>query len=682
MRVVYPKKRSFMKRRYQCNVLCGMALGCLLHVPSSLWAELPADTLDNVIGEVTVEARRVSAVVSALQPEQRMERGEMEALGLNGVADAVKRFAGTTVRDYGGIGGLKTVSVRSLGAAHTAVSYDGVTVSNCQAGQIDVGRFSLDNVETLSLAVGQQSDLLQPARAYASAAMLDIRTRQPQFAEGRKDVWQVKLSGGSFGYFAPSFRYARRLGGHTSVMVEGDYVRADGIYPFELKNGRQTTTEHRRNSDICTWHAEGNLYHTFADSSRLAAKCYFYRSERGLPGAVILYNPTANERLWDENFFTQFTYDKCFSPAWQLRASVKYNHAWNRYEDTNVKYEGGLQRDVHRQDEYYLSATVLWKPSPTLSVALAQDGAVNTLLNNIDDRPNPKRLTSLTALNAVCHLGSVRLSAGAVATFTTDEVERGEAPADRKKLSPMLALNWRPWSSEAFYLRALYKNTFRVPTFSDLYYRRSGNTALKPEDAQELNLGLTWSLRPFACVEELNLTVDGYYNKVEDKIVAFPSVYVWRMRNYGEVEIGGVDATLAATVRIGRQLKLHINGSYTWQRAVDVTDSGAKNYKDQLPYTPRHSGNGSLLLETPWLHVGYTVMAVGKRYFLEQNVAANEVPSYMEHCLTLSHTFRWGGRHSLRVQGELVNLTDEQYEVTKYYPMAGRSWRVSGSWEF
>ncbi len=682
MRVVYPKKRSFMKRRYQCNVLCGMALGCLLHVPSSLWAELPADTLDNVIGEVTVDARRVSAVVSALQPEQRMERGEMEALGLHGVADAVKRFAGTTVRDYGGIGGLKTVSVRSLGAAHTAVSYDGVTVSNCQAGQIDVGRFSLDDVETLSLAVGQQSDLLQPARAYASAAMLDIRTRQPQFAEGRKERWQVKLSGGSFGYVTPSLRYARRLGGRTALMVEGDYMRADGIYPFELQNGRQTTTEHRRNSDICTWHAEGNLYHTFADSSRLAAKSYYYRSERGLPGAVILYNPTANERLWDENFFTQITYDKCFSPAWQFRASAKYNHAWNKYEDTNVKYDGGIQRDVHRQDEYYLSATVRWKPSPTLSVALAQDGVMNTLRNNIDDRPNPVRLTSLTALNAVWRVGSFRLSAGMTGTFTTDRVERGEAPADRKKLSPMLAVNWRPWSSEMCYLRALYKHTFRVPTFSDLYYRRSGNTALEPEDAQEFGLGFTWSLRPFACVEELALTIDGYYNKVEDKIVAFPSVYVWRMRNYGEVEIGGVDATLAATLRLGQGLRLHVGGNCTWQRAVDVTDAGAKNYKDQLPYTPRHSGNGSLLLETPWLHVGYTVMAVGKRYFLEQNVAANEVPSYVEHTLTLSHTFRWGGRHSLRVQGELVNLTDEQYEVIKYYPMAGRSWRLCGSWEF
>ena len=73
--------------------------------------------------------------------------------GLQNIADAVRRFAGANVKDYGGIGGLKTVSVRSLGATHTAVAYDGVAVSNTQAGQIDIGRFALDDIDMLSLSV-------------------------------------------------------------------------------------------------------------------------------------------------------------------------------------------------------------------------------------------------------------------------------------------------------------------------------------------------------------------------------------------------------------------------------------------------------------------------------------------------------------------------------------------------
>lgn len=654
-------------------------LSGLLNIP--VCAQSVADTL-HTIDEVTVAARRTPPAVASTAPVQSMGRDRLEALGLQSVADAVRRFAGATVRDYGGIGGLKTVSVRSLGAAHTAVSYDGVTVSNTQAGQIDIGRFALDNVEQLSLAVGQGSDLLQSARAYASAGILSIRTQQPTFADGRDEAWRIRLQGGSFGYVTPSLRYARKVSSRTSLMLEGDYMRADGIYPFTLDNGRTESTERRRNSDIYSWHAEGNLHHTFRDGSRLVGKGYFYRSERGLPGSVVLYNPTARQRLWDENFFTQLTYDKHFSPRWQLRALAKYNHAWNRYEDTNVKYAGGRQVDVHRQDEYYASATVRWTPSPWLSLSLAQDGFVNTLRNNIDDSPNPVRLTSLTALNAVLRYGGWHLTGGLVATWATDHVSSGTRPDDRRHLSPSVSLAWRPWESEALYLRALYKNTFRVPTFNDLYYRRSGNTALRPEDAGEFNVGLTWSARPWGWLRNLSVTADAYYNKVEDKIVAFPSVYVWRMANYGEVEIHGVDATLAATVALARGWEAELTGAYTFQQALDLTDPQAKNYRDQLPYTPRHSGNASAVVKTPWLSVGYTLMAVGKRYFMDQNIPANEIAAYVEHGISLSRSFPLGKACSLRLQADVQNLTDRQYEVIKYYPMPGRSWRVGATVSF
>ena len=88
-------------------------------------------------------------------PLQIMDRAGIDRLGVQDLSEAVKRFSGVTVQDYGGIGGLKTVSVRSLGAKHTAVSYDGVTITDAQSGQVDISRFSLDNVEMVSLSIGQ-----------------------------------------------------------------------------------------------------------------------------------------------------------------------------------------------------------------------------------------------------------------------------------------------------------------------------------------------------------------------------------------------------------------------------------------------------------------------------------------------------------------------------------------------
>ena len=220
------------------------------------------------------------------------------------MADAVRRFAGANVRDYGGIGGLKTVSVRSLGATHTAVSYDGVAVSNCQAGQIDIGRFSLDDIDMLSLSIGQDEDLLQSARLFASAGVLSIYGKNPLEDTDKPYTFKGQVKGGSFGFINPSVTWAQRIAPRTTYSVNGNYQRANGNYPFTLVNGKYITEEKRRNSDIQSWHAEGNLYHTMKDSSQLQVKAYYFDSERGLPGSIILYNNSSNERLWDCLLYT------------------------------------------------------------------------------------------------------------------------------------------------------------------------------------------------------------------------------------------------------------------------------------------------------------------------------------------------------------------------------------------
>ena len=655
---------------------------CLL--PSTIVAQENKDSINGeayLLDGVTVTARRMPAKITSTTSVQVFGKEDLKNLGLQNMGDAVKRFAGTNVRDYGGIGGLKTVSVRNLGAAHTAVSYDGVAISNTQAGQIDIGRFSLDNVSTLSLAIGHDDNLLQSARLFASAGVLNIETEKPHFENGKRHHTQVQMRGGSFGYLTPAIRHWQALGERTKLSVEGNYLHAEGEYPFTLKNGTLVTEQKRINSDVESYQGEVNLFHTFKDESELSAKAYYYNSKRGLPGAVILYNSESDERLWDENFFAQAKYKKAFSPQWTLQAQGKYNYSWNKYEDTGVEYTGGKQTDTNRQTEYYLSASALYKPTSAWSFSLSQDGFINRLHTHGANSPEPVRYTSLTALNARYQSGQLKASGSVVATYITEEVKAGNTPEDRRRLSPTLSLSWQPWEGEQLFVRALYKNTFRVPTFSDLYYLRVGNTSLKPEKATEYTVGLTWSGTPFSFTDFVSLTVDGYYNEVNDKIIAFPSTYVWKMQNYGKVHITGIDATLATAIPLGKSVNLNLSGNYSWQKALDVTNPEAKNYKHQLPYTPEHNGNVSATLEMPWVNVGYTVTMVSKRYFLAQNIEANRIDGYSEHTATLWREFKLG-KCGLRLQAEVINLTDAQYDVIKYYPMPGRSWRLTGTFHF
>jgi outer membrane cobalamin receptor len=311
---------------------------------------------------------------------------------------------------------------------------------------------------------------------------------------------------------------------------------------------------------------------------------------------------------------------------------------------------------------------------------LAQDGAINKLNTNGVKSPEPLRYTSLTALSMQYKRERFKLTGSLVATYITDEVRNGTTPKDRSKLSPAVLMSYRLLQEKQLYVRAMYKNTFRVPTFSDLYYLRVGNTNLKPENATEYSVGLTWSGESLG-LDYISITTDGYYNRVSDKIIAFPSTYVWKMQNYGEVDIYGADVTAAVGFKAIDKVNINLSANYSWQKAIDVTDSNAKNYKHQLPYTPEHSGNAAVTIEMPWVNIGYSIGIVGKRYYMAQNIEVNEIKEYNEHTATIWREFSMKDV-SLRLQAEIINLTDAHYEIIKYYPMPGRTWRLTGIFKF
>lgn len=225
------------------------------------------------------------------------------------------------------------------------------------------------------------------------------------------------------------------------------------------------------------------------------------------------------------------------------------------------------------------------------------------------------------------------------------------------------------------YLRAMMKSTYRVPTFTDMYYLHIGNTNLKPENATEWNLGATWN-HTFARGINMQATVDVYYNKVTDKIVAFPSTYVWHMVNFGKVDITGVDATLLLSLPLPRRMEVDMQGAYTYQKSVDKTNPEKSYYGKQLPYTPRHSGSMSLIWKTPWVNLGWQMMASSKRYSMIQGTAEYKLQAYTEHSFTLSKDIA-----RLHLSASLLNAFNKQYEVIQYYPMPGRSFQVAATLE-
>ena len=82
-------------------------------------------------------------------------------------------------------------------------------------------------------------------------------------------------------------------------------------------------------------------------------------------------------------------------------------------------------------------------------------------------------------------------------SLSKEKVEVGEKAPDKQRLSPSVSLSYRLLRNENLRLRFSCKDAFRLPTFNDLYYDWHGTPSLRPEKAQQFNLGLTWSGQNF-----------------------------------------------------------------------------------------------------------------------------------------------------------------------------------------
>lgn len=668
----------------------GIIIACILIVlvGRGMFAQSRLDSVQQLPEVVVTENYRDREIRSTV-PLQILSHKTLSEINALQLSDAVKHFSGVTVKDYGGIGGLKTLSVRSLGANHTAVSYDGIALTDAQTGQIDLGRFSLDNVDLLSLNSGQSDHIFQPARLFASGSVLDIQTLRPKFKENTHTQGKVSLKTGAWGLINPSLRIEQKIGKRFAAAFSGEYLQSNGEYPYTLyytaSQKDSSSVEQRKNTDVKNMRFEGAFYADFSEKEKVECKVYYYQSERGLPGATVYYNTHnfSSQRLWDNTFFVQAAYSNDFSKKWAMQTRAKYNRGYLCYLDPTYLNEDQKTENRYTQQEYYASAAALYRVLPNLSFSASNDLSMSTLDADSYQFAYPTRWTNLSVFAAKYVNNNLLATASLLSTVANESVKSGASAKNYRQLSPYASLSVKPFENIDFRLRAFYKNIFRMPSFNDLYYSRIGNPNLLPEKTHQFNIGATYQVAIGKVIPLFSLTVDAYHNDVKDKIVAYPTknIFVWTILNYGKVSVDGIDVAAETVANIINNYRLRLSGNYSYQKALNVTDKNGREYRHQIPYTPRVSGSGRVAMETPFFTLAYSILWSGKRYSLNQNYAENRLDGYAEHGIMLFKDVTWK-KQLLTLNVEVLNLTNENYAVVRYFPMPGRSWRATVSYKF
>lgn len=621
-------------------------------------------------------------------PVQTLAGEELRRLSSNSVADALRYFSGVQVKDYGGVGGIKTVNIRSMGTNHTGVVYDGVALGNAQNGQIDLGQFSLDNMEALSLYNGQKSQILQPARDFGNAGTIYMRTAVPQFKGDETYHARAAVRTGSFDLINPSALVQLKLSRRVSASLSVEWLNSSGKYNFRYRRVNPAgevaydTTATRQNGDINATRLEASVFGKTSHGNWMA-KAYNYNSERGIPGAIVNNVWRRGERIWDTNSFIQGHWRATYG-RWTTLANAKYAFYRTHYvnnDDKQIKVD-----NLYRQREVYVSTANQYDIIPgKWEVSASYDFMFNSLDADVYDFVRPERYSNLLSAATAVTLGRFKGQASALATFVRDMLEEVQDPPTKHVFTPAVYASYAfvdcktERGSDMLSLRAFYKRSFRMPTFNDLYYADMGNSKLNPERVTQYNVGIVYDhARRHSLLSSIKFSADGYYNKVHDKIVAYPKgqQFRWTMLNLGLVDIRGVDISAAATVTPRRDMDITLRLQYTWQRAIDITNPEDNYYRDQIPYIPHHSGSAIANIAWRRWNLNYSFIYVGERYNQQENIRYNYTQPWYTSDVSLTRDFTLG-KVGLRATVEVNNLLSQDYDVIINYPMPKRNYRFT-----
>lgn len=628
------------------------------------------------LNEVRINSSAIP-VLQTIVPAQQITNNDFTRYSAFNVADAIRTFSGVTIRDYGGVGGLKTVSVRGLGANHTAVLFDGIQINDAENGQVDLGKLNLNNVQEITLYNGQPPYLLQPARSFAAASVLSIKTVKPLLNALKPYQITAGLKAGSFGLLNPYLQWQQRISKTWAFVINGYTQYANGEYPYKIHNGNTTTQQTRVSSAINAQQIDGAIYWAKNDSNKFNLRVNYYNSDRGLPGPVVLYTPPpSGQRLWNQDLFIQSGYQHSWTSGFNLLLNAKFSESDLRYLDPQFPNTAGLLDQRFSQREYYQSAALSYHILPNWEVSYAVDLAVN---NMGSDRPNFKYPTRTTLLNVVATnlvLNKVTLQASLLNTNIRETVRTGTTVPNNNVYSPNLMATLRPFIDQNFKVRGYYKYIFRVPTFNELYYGFVTNTNLKPEFTNQYDLGVSYNKVLISWLDYISFTADAYYNNVTNKIVYTPNTYNGSVQNFGKVDIKGLDVSVKTQANLSKNYKVLLTVNYSYQHAQDVTDPTSSTYFNQLPYIPKNTVAINAGINRGAIGIYYNQLISSSRYFTNNNLPDSYLPAYAIGDVSVVYK-GWINKLPVVVSAEVNNVFNKDYVVIQSYPMPGRSFRIS-----
>jgi vitamin B12 transporter len=495
-----------------------------------------------------------------------VQRVDIERSPARSVEELLRNVAGVDVRQRGALGVQADISIRGGTFEQTLVLVDGVKMLDPQTGHHAMNiPLTLDDIERIEIVKGPVSHQFGP-NAMNGAINIITRKHSRPFARlqgmaGDFGLWEASFSGS----LPLKLSETTTLTNRFSVMRrhsdgyrnrKGWTVEAVRIRPTDTVNYSPADTVNNTDFDITTISGALQLVSTEKASLELAAS--WTGKQFGANGFYVLNRfPTQYEETTTSLVSLVGNVD--------VGIPIRIVASWRRNQDYFLlrRENPASFRNLHTSNTVSVEAQTTIT-LPRASIVLGAEGAADILESNNLGYRNRTRISAFGEIRTKI-LDNVTMGGSGTVLYNSDW-----------GLNTATGLNLGWQATEAFSVYLTTGRSFRVPSYTDLYYRDAvtvGDSSLKPERSETYEIGATY--------REGMLDVRGtlFYRTATNLIdyVRSSPTALWKATNLSSAITSGADVHFTLATRELMPLLDHVTGSYTVLNPTFATEANQQS---------------------------------------------------------------------------------------------------------
>jgi outer membrane cobalamin receptor len=617
------------------------------------------DTLSVNLKNIKIEADKVSDLqkVYGLNSEHIfIDKSQDKA-----ISDYLKLIPGVFIKDYGGLGGIKSISMRGTNSNQTIICLNEIPINNTNNPSFDLSEIPISCINSIDV-IKSGTSANYGSGGIGGAINLQIN------GLSKSQRLSSSISLGSFHSFLGSF--ATNFGNlEKPFKLFVDFQYSKGDYPFEFNNFGNNIDTFRLNSQIHK--ITLGFQKSFSLSNYYFSLLTFANyNEQGVPGAVVLgniENSIAYLKQLSIYLLPNFVFINTPNSLFKLNNLLKYK----KMEVLDFKNSFLSNEDNYLFNSFDLKSYLIYQQVSNNTQINYEAGAEVSSLNGNFLQPalsgsasrNNFFIATSLLQNKLFDVNLLDIETNVRMDYFTDD--------NNLPFTFFIGSNYQIESISTIVHLDLSKN-FRIPSFDEMYYLNYGNTNLKPENSYSCDFSLSKNLQKW-----INFKANVYYTITNDQIVAVPkSVLTWSAENIGKVQNYGIEWVLKALID-GNTLNADI--SYTYQNCKDLTEN-SPNYGKYIPYIPQEIISANLTLNIDDFSILTNYYYNSYRYYMPDNSLSSLLPSYFTLDVSVNYRLKLKA-NNLNFKLSANNLLNENYQIIRNFPMPGRNFLFSINYE-